>query len=147
MQNGLPTVQLNGVPQDEPPVSAQAAVISLKSRSLPGRAGGRTVVAGAGLAAKTGTAAGSLLLPATAPRRGNIGGPVTDALLRRALGKVSCGISGVADDGRTVYQGPPVRPEEQLLLSESGMRHHPVTPMTDGNLLRLMESGHRARGW
>lgn len=35
VQNGLPTVQLNGVPQDETPVSAQAAVISLKSRSCP----------------------------------------------------------------------------------------------------------------
>ncbi len=35
VQNGLPTVQLNGVPQDETQINAQAAVISLKSRSCP----------------------------------------------------------------------------------------------------------------
>ncbi|VDZ65347.1 Uncharacterized protein conserved in bacteria [Serratia odorifera] len=31
------------------------------------------------------------------------------------------------------------------LLSESGMRHHPVTPMTDSNLLRLMEAQAEGR--
>jgi 3-dehydrotetronate 4-kinase len=31
------------------------------------------------------------------------------------------------------------------LLSESGMRHHPVTPMTDSNLLRLMEAQAQGR--
>ncbi len=39
-------------------------------------------------------------------------------------------------NGRTVYQGYLFVGEH--LLSESGMRHHPVTPMTDSNLLRLM---------
>ncbi len=38
-------------------------------------------------------------------------------------------------NGRTVYQGYLFVGEQ--LLSDSGMRHHPVTPMTDSNLLRL----------
>ncbi|VDZ65345.1 Uncharacterized protein conserved in bacteria [Serratia odorifera] len=35
VENGLPTVQLNGVPQDDSPLAAQAVVIGLKSRSCP----------------------------------------------------------------------------------------------------------------
>nr|MBA2814704.1 2-(hydroxymethyl)glutarate dehydrogenase [Candidatus Pantoea persica] len=40
-------------------------------------------------------------------------------------------------NGRTVYLGHLFVGEQ--LLSDSGMRHHPVTPMTDSNLLRLMK--------
>ncbi len=40
-------------------------------------------------------------------------------------------------NGRTVYQGNLF--VGALPLAESGMRHHPITPMQDSNLLRLME--------
>ena len=63
---------------------------------------------------------------------------MTDALLA-ALGENFTVVSpALPVNGRTVYQGHLFVGEQ--LLSESGMRHHPVTPMTDSNLLRLMES-------
>ncbi|MXP48598.1 hypothetical protein FD733_01155 [Pantoea sp. Eser] len=69
--------------------------------------------------------------------QGNIG-PVTDALLA-ALGEsltVICPALPV--NGRTFYQGHLFVGDR--LLSDSGMRHHPVTPIHDSNLLRLMEA-------
>ena len=63
---------------------------------------------------------------------------MTDALLA-VLGENFTVVSpALPVNGRTVYQGHLFVGEQ--LLSESGMRHHPVTPMTDSNLLRLMES-------
>lgn len=41
-------------------------------------------------------------------------------------------------NGRTVYQGNLFVFHQPL--SESGMKHHPITPMTDSNLLRLIEA-------
>ena len=67
--------------------------------------------------------------------QGNIG-PVADALLS-ALGEtftVVCPALPV--NHRTVYQGHLFVGEH--LLSESPMRHHPLTPMTDANLLRVL---------
>jgi uncharacterized protein YgbK (DUF1537 family) len=66
---------------------------------------------------------------------GNIG-PVTDALLG-AVGErqtVICPAS--PEHGRTVYQGHLFVGRD--LLSESSMRHHPLTPMTDANLVRVL---------
>lgn len=66
---------------------------------------------------------------------GNIG-PVTDALLDRsgARSTVICPSSPV--HGRTVYGGQLFVHEQ--LLSESPMRHHPLTPMTDSDLVRVL---------
>ncbi|MCE9955950.1 3-oxo-tetronate kinase, partial [Aeromonas rivipollensis] len=46
-------------------------------------------------------------------------------------------------NGRTVYQGNLF--VGALPLAESGMRHHPITPMQDSNLLRLMERQAQGR--
>lgn len=73
--------------------------------------------------------------------RGNIG-PVTDALLD-ALGEsftIAC--PSLPVNGRTVYKGYLF--VNGVLLSESGMQHHPLTPMKDANLVRVL--GRQARG-
>ncbi len=71
----------------------------------------------------------------TAPISGNIG-PVSDALIA-ALG---CGFAlacpAFPTNGRTVYQGHLF--VGSALLNESGMEHHPLTPMTDANLVRVL---------
>ena len=41
------------------------------------------------------------------------------------------------ENGRTVFQGHLFVGEQ--LLSESGMRDHPLTPMTDANLVRVLQ--------
>ena len=139
VQNGLPTVQLNGVPQDETQINAQAAVISLKSRSCPAEQAVEQSLQALVWLQKQGCRQFYFKYCSTfdSTARGNIG-PVTDALLA-ALGENFTVVSpALPVNGRTVYQGHLFVGEQ--LLSESGMRHHPVTPMTDSNLLRLMES-------
>ena len=66
---------------------------------------------------------------------GNIG-PVADALIA-ALG---CGFAlacpAFPANARSVYQGHLF--VGGTLLNESGMEHHPLTPMTDANLVRVL---------
>jgi uncharacterized protein YgbK (DUF1537 family) len=68
--------------------------------------------------------------------RGNIG-PVADALVD-ALGESFTVFNpAFPTNKRTVYKGYLFVGEE--LLSESGMRHHPLTPMTDPSLVRVLQ--------
>ncbi|WP_380178401.1 3-oxo-tetronate kinase [Kalamiella sp. sgz302252] len=137
-QNGLATIQFNGVPQQQEGITAQAIVISLKSRSCPvGQAVDQSLAALRWLQ-EQGCDRFYFKYCSTfdSTEKGNIG-PVTDALLA-ALGETQTVICpALPVNGRTVYLGHLFVGEQ--LLSESGMRHHPVTPMTDSNLLRLME--------
>ncbi len=69
--------------------------------------------------------------------RGNIG-PVTEALMQ-ALG---CGFTmatpAFPDNQRTVFKGHLFVGD--VLLSDSGMKDHPLTPMNDANLVRVMQA-------
>ena len=67
--------------------------------------------------------------------QGNIG-PVADAL----IGALGCGFAlacpAFPANARTVYQGYLFAGGN--LLNESGMENHPLTPMTDANLVRVL---------
>ncbi|MBJ2064113.1 four-carbon acid sugar kinase family protein [Serratia odorifera] len=144
VENGLPTVQLNGVPQDDSPLAAQAVVIGLKSRSCPVEQAVEQSLQALAWLQRQGCQQFYFKYCSTfdSTTQGNIG-PVTDALLN-ALGESQTVISpALPVNGRTVYQGYLFVMDQ--LLSESGMRHHPVTPMTDSNLLRLMEAQAEGR--
>ncbi|PVD45130.1 hypothetical protein C5188_12115 [Serratia liquefaciens] len=144
VENGLSTVQLNGVPHDEMPIEAQAVVISLKSRSCPPLQAIEQSLQALAWLQRQGCRQFYFKYCSTfdSTAQGNIG-PVTDALLD-ALGESQTVISpALPVNGRTVYQGYLFVLDQ--LLSESGMRHHPVTPMTDSNLLRLMEAQAQGR--
>ena len=137
VQNGLPTIQFNGVPESHDALSAQAIVISLKSRSCPVQQAIDQSLAALQWLQQQGCDRFYFKYCSTfdSTEQGNIG-PVTDALLA-ALGETQTVISpSLPVNGRTVYQGYLFVADQ--LLSESGMRHHPVTPMTDSNLVRLM---------
>ncbi|MBD8451274.1 four-carbon acid sugar kinase family protein [Serratia rubidaea] len=139
VENGLSTVQLNGVPDSDAAVDAQAVVISLKSRSCPAEQAVAQSLQALAWLQRQGCQRFYFKYCSTfdSTARGNIG-PVTDALLD-ALGESQTVISpALPINGRTVYQGYLFVMDQ--LLSESGMRNHPVTPMTDSNLLRLMEA-------
>jgi uncharacterized protein YgbK (DUF1537 family) len=138
VQNGMSTVQLNGVPTDDFSVEADAVVISLKSRSCPAAEAVSASLSALQWLQSKGCQQFYFKYCSTfdSTAKGNIG-PVTDALLD-ALGETQTVISpALPVNGRTVYQGYLFVMDQ--LLSESGMRNHPVTPMTDSNLLRLME--------
>lgn len=137
VQNGLPTIQFNGVPESHDDLSAQAIVISLKSRSCPAQQAIDQSLSALAWLKQQGCDRFYFKYCSTfdSTEHGNIG-PVTDALLA-ALGETQTVISpSLPVNGRTVYQGYLFVADQ--LLSESGMRHHPVTPMTDSNLVRLM---------
>ena len=73
---------------------------------------------------------------------GNIG-PVTDALME-ALGcdfTIAC--PAFPETGRTIYKGHLFVGD--VPLNESGMRDHPLTPMTDANLARVLQPQTRRR--
>lgn len=137
--NGMKTIQLNGVPQEAVPVEADAVVISLKSRSCPvDEAVAQSVSALKWLQAK-GCQQFYFKYCSTfdSTPEGNIG-PVTDALLDALDEAFTIICPSLPVNGRTVYQGHLFVQGD--LLSESGMRNHPVTPMKDANLMRLMDA-------
>lgn len=136
--NGMATIQLNGVPEPGWRVDSVAAVISLKTRSCPAAEAVARALAALRWLQAQGCQQFYFKYCSTfdSTADGNIG-PVLDALLA-ALGESFTVISpALPVNGRTVYQGYLFVGEQ--LLSESGMRHHPVTPMTESHLGRLIE--------
>ena len=145
VSNGLRTVQVSGVPTDEPPLDeVDAIVVSLKSRSIPSTEAVDLSLGALRWLQQVGAERFFFKYCSTfdSTPAGNIG-PVTDALLA-ALGQSFTLICpALPVNGRTVYQGNLFVGTQPL--AESGMRHHPITPMTDSNLLRLMEGQAQGR--
>jgi 3-dehydrotetronate 4-kinase len=138
VRQGMATVQLIGVPATEIDTGdAQAVVVALKSRTIPAAlAIEQSMAALAWLRAK---GAGQILFKYCSTfdstDRGNIG-PVSEALLD-ALGAdftIACPAS--PEHGRSIYMGHLFVGER--LLSDTHMRHHPLTPMTDSNLVAVL---------
>jgi uncharacterized protein YgbK (DUF1537 family) len=67
--------------------------------------------------------------------RGNIG-PVAQALLEALDGPIAVVCPAFPATGRTVYRGHLFVGDR--LLSESGLEHHPLNPMTDPDLVRWL---------
>ncbi len=144
-QNGMSVIQYNGVPSANSAVEeVEAIVISLKSRSCPPQRAVSESLSALSWLGKQGCQRFYFKYCSTfdSTAEGNIG-PVTDALLAE-LGETQTILSpALPVNWRTVYQGYLF--VHQQLLSESGMRNHPVTPMRDSNLLRLIEQQSTGR--
>jgi uncharacterized protein YgbK (DUF1537 family) len=69
--------------------------------------------------------------------QGNIG-PVIKALMEELGCDFSVVIPAFPDNDRTVFRGHLFVGD--VLLSDSGMRNHPLTPMTDANLVRFLQT-------
>ena len=133
------TVQLIGVPAPAPPSpDADAVVIALKSRTIPARGGGGAEPRRARLAAARRRAADlfQVLLDLRFDPKGNIG-PVADALLDALGSDFTLFCPAFPEAGRTIYKGYLFVGD--VLLSESGMRDHPLTPMRDPSLVRVLQ--------
>ena len=133
---GLRTIQVIGLPEGGLP-EADAVVIALKSRTIP-----------ADDAVEMSLDAASALLAAGARQmlfkycstfdstdRGNIG-PVTEALMALTGAQVTVACPAFPTNQRTVYQGHLFVGDK--LLSDSPMKDHPLTPMRDANLVRVL---------
>jgi uncharacterized protein YgbK (DUF1537 family) len=136
---GMRTVQLLGVPRAGLKVpDADAVIVALKSRSNPASEAVEMSLA----ALKWLQAAGARQFyfkycsTFDSTDRGNIG-PVADALLDALGADFTVFNPSFPTNKRTVYKGYLFVGDE--LLSESGMRHHPLTPMTDPSLVRVLQ--------
>ncbi len=137
--NGLRAVQFCGIPQSDVTLDTDAVVISLKSRSCPvDDAVADSLAALAWLKAQ-GAEQIYFKYCSTfdSTARGNIG-PVTDALMAALDTELTILCPSLPVNGRSVYMGHLFVGEQ--LLSDSGMKDHPVTPMTDSSLIRLMDA-------
>jgi len=136
VKGGMTAVQVIGVPTGPLP-EANAVIIALKSRTAP-----------VGEAVAQSLAACEALLAAGAKQifwkycstfdstdQGNIG-PVADALLKRLGSGFALACPAFPTNGRTIYLGHLF--VGNALLNESGMENHPLTPMTDANLVRVL---------
>ncbi|WP_442593401.1 3-oxo-tetronate kinase [Parapusillimonas sp. JC17] len=145
---GMRVVQTIGVPQDSSPIDADAVVVALKSRTTPAsQAQEESVQACKWLLGMSRSDQPPQIyfkycstFDSTA--QGNIG-PVTEALMEALGTTFTIATPAFPDNGRSVFKGHLFVGDD--LLSESSMRHHPLTPMTDANLVRVLQAQCRQR--
>lgn len=142
--NGVTTVQTNGVPAPDFNVEADSYVVSLKSRSCPSQEAVRDSLAALEWLQNQGCEQIYFKYCSTfdSTEKGNIG-PVTDALMDALETDQTVLCPALPVNKRTVYKGYLFVNDQ--LIHESGMRHHPVTPMRDSKLSRVMESQSRGK--
>ena len=139
---GLPTELRLGIPERpaEPGDAPRAVVLALLSRTAPVAEAVRDSVAAARWLMAGGARRLYFKVCSTfdSTARGNIGqvGDALYALQRQREAVLVC--PAFPTNGRTVYRGHLFVGD--LLLSDSPMRHHPLTPMTDASLVRVLGS-------
>jgi uncharacterized protein YgbK (DUF1537 family) len=138
-RQGMSTVVLLGVPRETLAVpDADAAVIALKSRSTPAPDAVRLSLGALGWLKACGARQYFFKYCSTfdSTDAGNIG-PVADALLETLRESFTVVCPAYPANGRTVYRGHLFVGGQ--VLSESSMRDHPLTPMTDALLTRVLQ--------
>jgi uncharacterized protein YgbK (DUF1537 family) len=137
-REGMRVVQITGVPAGPAAIpEAEAVVVALKSRTIPAADAVAMSVASADALKAAGARQILFKYCSTfdSTDEGNIG-PVTEALMQRLEAKVTIACPAFPENGRSVYQGHLfVGP---VLLSDSPMKDHPLTPMHDANLCRVL---------
>lgn len=135
---GMRCVQLIGVPNGDIDVKdADAVVIALKSRSCSIDEAISGSLAAINWLMEQGACQLYFKYCSTfdSTDQGNIG-PVADALLDRLGADQTVMVPAFPANGRTVYQGHLFVGDR--LLNDSGMQHHPLTPMLDADLARVL---------
>ena len=139
---GMRTAQTIGVPQAALDADVQAVVVALKSRTIaPADAVAQSLQALRWLQAQ-GARQIYFKYCSTfdSTAEGNIG-PVTEALMDALGTDFTIATPAFPDNKRSVFKGYLFVGD--TLLNESGMQNHPLTPMTDANLVRVMQAQTR----
>jgi uncharacterized protein YgbK (DUF1537 family) len=140
---GMRVVQTIGVPTQPLDVACDAVVVALKSRTIaPVEAVAHSLAALGWLQAQGAQQiyfkyCSTFDSSYTGDARGNIG-PVTEALMDALGTDFTVATPAFPDNQRTVFKGYLFVGD--ALLSESGMRNHPLTPMLDSNLVRILQA-------
>jgi 3-dehydrotetronate 4-kinase len=138
VRQGMRVVQTIGVPS-QGVAKVDAVVVALKSRTAPVEEAVSSSLAAARWL--RGQGAGLIYFKVCSTfdstPAGNIG-PVAEALLAELQGDMAIVTPAFPQAGRTVFKGHLFVGD--VLLSDSPMRHHPLTPMTDANLVRVLQA-------
>ena len=134
---GMRVVLTVDVPRSAGTLLADAIVVALKSRTIPPSEAVAQSLAACRWLQNQGVRQIYFKICSTfdSTPKGNIG-PVIEALMDELNCDFSAVVPAFPDNERTVYRGHLFVGD--VLLSESGMRHHPLTPMTDANLVRFL---------
>jgi uncharacterized protein YgbK (DUF1537 family) len=139
VRSGMRVVQTIGVPKAALDEEVDAVVVALKSRTIPvDEAVAQSLAALAWL-----KAAGAKQIyfkycsTFDSTPRGNIG-PVTEALMDALGADFTIACPAFPEAKRTIFKGYLFVGD--VPLNESGMRDHPLTPMTDANLVRVLQA-------
>ena len=137
-REGMRVVQTVGVPEKGAKLpDADAVVVSLKSRTNPPE----EAIAWSLQACEALLAAGAKQIlfkycsTFDSTDKGNIG-PVTDALMTRLGARYTVACPAFPANGRSVFQGHLF--VGAMLLSDSPMKDHPLTPMRESNLVKVL---------
>jgi uncharacterized protein YgbK (DUF1537 family) len=136
---GMRVVQTIGVPDAPLAADVDAVVVALKSRTIPAA----EAIAQSLEALQWLQAQGAQQIyfkycsTFDSTPDGNIG-PVTEALMDALESDFTIATPAFPDNGRTVFKGYLFA--GNVLLNESGMQNHPLTPMQDANLVRVMQA-------
>jgi uncharacterized protein YgbK (DUF1537 family) len=136
---GMRVVLSVDVPAPEEEIDADAVVVALKSRTVPAADAVKLSLDACRWLRKQGAAQIYFKICSTfdSTAKGNIG-PVIEALMDELGCDFSIATPAFPENGRTVVHGHLFLGD--TLLSDSGMRHHPLTPMTDANLVRVLQA-------
>jgi uncharacterized protein YgbK (DUF1537 family) len=139
VRSGMRVVQAIGVPAAPLDESVDAVVVALKSRTIPAA----DAVAQSLAALRWLQAAGARQVyfkycsTFDSTPRGNIG-PVAEALMDALRTDFTIACPAFPENKRTIFKGYLFAGD--VPLDESGMRDHPLTPMTDANLVRVLQA-------
>ncbi len=147
VRNGMRTVQTIGVPDAgavQDTGQADAIVVALKSRTIP--AADAVVQSLAALEWLRARGCRQFVFKYCSTfdstDDGNIG-PVAEALLAALDSDFTIACPAFPENGRTIFRGHLFVGD--VPLNESGMEHHPLTPMTDANLVRVLQRQSRGK--
>ncbi|MDP5218935.1 four-carbon acid sugar kinase family protein [Ruegeria sp. 2205SS24-7] len=136
---GMRVSQFIGIPETETGKDLDAGVVALKSRTCPVSEAVQSSLTACDWLLAQGAQQIIFKVCSTfdSTDAGNIG-PVLDALAQRldAEGVIVC--PAFPENGRSVYQGHLF--VQDKLLNESGMQDHPLTPMRDADLRRVLSA-------
>ncbi len=139
---GMRVVQTIGVPVEPLDASVDAVVVALKSRTIPPVEAVQQSLHALSWLQAQGAEQIYFKYCSTFDSwyegdvRGNIG-PVTEALMKALSCDFTMATPAFPDNQRSVFKGHLFVGD--VLLSDSGMRHHPLTPMTESNLVKVMQ--------
>ncbi|MDC3072028.1 four-carbon acid sugar kinase family protein [bacterium] len=140
-KNGMQVSMYAGIPSSNKEAlltNIDAAVIALKTRTIPIKEAVSESLKALEWLKKAGCRQFIFKYCSTfdSTKEGNIG-PVTDALIEELNVDFTIACPSFPDAGRTVFYGHMFVNGKPL--NESGMEKHPLTPMTDHNLVRWLD--------